>query len=94
LDFPLPVTNLLRTVISITLVVDSVGVAVGSLFSKSVELKITTVRCLCIDCKLFLLLPVLSRHNGHLVCARFVLFSSSCSPVIFGKTQQSVSVNS
>jgi len=38
--------------------------------------------------KLYLLLPVLSRHFGHLVGVRPVLFSSSCTPIIFRKRHE------
>jgi len=44
--------------------------------------------------KVYLLLPVSSRHFGHLVGARLVLFPSTCSPIIFRKSHQSVSVYS
>ena len=43
--------------------------------------------------KLYLLLPVLNRHICYLVGARLVLFLS-CSPIIFGKSNQNVTVNS
>ena len=69
------------------------GVAVGILFQTSVELKICCM--LYAVHKLYLLLPVLSHHIGYqLVDARLVLFSPSCSPVNFRKSNQSVSVNS
>jgi len=38
--------------------------------------------------KLYLLLPVLSRHIRHLLGDRLVLFSSSGSPVISGKVTE------
>ena len=70
---------------------ENVGAAVRSLFPTSAELKkyymLYAVR------KLYSLLPVLSRHIGHLVGAGLVLFSSSCSPVIFRKIHLSISVN-
>ena len=68
------------------------GVAVGILFLTSVELKLYCM--LYAVHNLYLLLPVLSRHIGYLVGARLVLFSPSCSPIIFGKSHQSVRVNS
>jgi len=70
----------------------NVGVAVKNVFPRSVELKIYYM--LCIIHKLYLLLQVLSRHFGHLVGARLVLFSSPCSPIIFRKSHSSVSVYS
>ena len=53
------------------------GEAVGILFLTSVELKLY---CMFYAVhKLYLLLPVSSRHIGYLVGARLVLFSPSCS---------------
>jgi len=72
--------------------VGNLGVAVKNVFPSSVELKIYYM--LYIIHKLYLLLPYLSRHFGHLVGARFVLFPSSCSPIIFSKSRRSVSVYS
>jgi len=43
---------------------------------------------------LYLLLLVLSRHFGHLVGARLVLFPSSCSPIIFRKVIEASPITS
>jgi len=60
-----------------------VGVTIGSMFQISEELKIYYM--LHAVHKLYLLLPVLNRHIGHLVGARLVIFSSSCSLSYSGK---------
>ena len=73
-------------------VVEKVGVAFGTVVPASVELK--KYYTLYAVHKLYLLLSVLSHHIGHLVGARLVLSTSSCSPVIFRKSHQSVAVNS
>jgi len=70
----------------------SVSLVVGNLFPTSVELKIYYM--LLTVHKLHSLLTVLSRHIGYLVGTSHVLLSSSCSPVIFTKRHQNVSVNS
>ena len=67
------------------------GEAVGIFFLTSVELKLCCM--LYAVHKLYLLLPVLSRHFG-LVGARLVLFLPSCSPIIFGRSHQSAPYNS
>jgi len=61
--------------------VKSVSVANGRLFPTSVVLKMYYM--LFALYKLYILLPVWSRYIGHLVGARLVLFSSSCSLVKF-----------
>jgi len=62
----------------------NVGVAAKNVFPPSVELKIYYM--LCSFQKLYLLLPVLSPHCGHLVGARLVPFPSSCRLIIFRKS--------
>ena len=65
-------------------------IAVKNVFLASVELKIH-----CMVCAVHLqglVLPVLSSHIGYLVGARQVLIAPSCSPAIFRKSRQSVSV--
>jgi len=57
-------------------IAESVDVAIGSLFPTSLDLKIFYT--LYVVHKLSSLLPVLSRHIGHVVGARLVLFSQPC----------------
>jgi len=90
LDFPFSVTLLTSDYnqynTTVMPVAESVGVAVGSLFQTSVELKINYM--LYAVHKLYLLLPVLSRHiGGRYTRSVFVALS-------FWKSNQSVSFNS
>jgi len=64
----------------------NMGTAVKNVLPLSVELRIYYMHY--IVRKLYLLLPVLSRHFGHLVGARLVLFSSSCSLPYSGKVNE------
>jgi len=61
----------------------NVVAAVKYVFTPIVELKIYYT--LYNVHNLYLLLPVLSHHFGHLIGSRLVLFPSSCNPIIFRK---------
>ena len=77
---------------------ENIGVVIGIVFLTCIELKIYTACYMYAVHKLQILVHTTSGFelplHGYLVGARLVLFSSSCSPVIFRESHGSVSINS